>query len=86
MSRFNNHLVFGRSGRALAFVTCKTRVGHGFDMFDVPYVVPAKVVLTLPHALILPTISVGFGVWSSVQGSEADMFVGVLNTSIPRSA
>ena len=77
---------YEKSGRALAFVTCKTRVGHGFDVFDVPCVVTTKVCLTFPHVPTLPTISVGFGVWSSVQGLEADMFVGVLNMSIPRSA
>ena len=71
----DKHFVLGKSGRALAFVSCKTWVGHGLYVFDVPYVVTTMVFLTLPHGPTLPTILVAFGVWSSLQGLEADMFV-----------
>ena len=82
----DKHFVLGKSGRALAFVSCKTWVGHGLYVFDVPYVVTTMVFLTLPHGPTLRTFSVFFGVLSSVEALDADMFVGAFNTSIPRLA
>ena len=81
----NKPFVVGKSGRLFNFVACDARVGHGLDMFDVPCVVTTNVLFILLHAT-LPTILVGFGVWSTVEGLELDILVGVLHTSIPRSA
>ena len=55
-------------------------------MFGVPCVVTTKVFLTLPFASTLTTISVGFDVWSTIEGLEVDLSVGVVYTSVPRSA
>ena len=70
----------------MAFVTCDTRVGDGSDVFDVPCIVTTKVFLTLPFAPTLSTISVGFDVWSTVEGLVVDISVDVLNKIMPRSA
>ena len=61
-------------------------IGDGLGVFDVSFVVTAKVLFTLPYAPTLPTISVGFGVRSTIEGLEGDIFVGVLNMSTPRWA
>ena len=66
--------VVGKSGRALVFVTCDTRVEHGLDVFDVPCVVTTKIFFILPHAPTLPTISVGFGVWSNCRRAQSRHF------------
>ena len=72
-------------GRVLAFVTCDTRVGDELDAFDFSCVVTTNVFFALSYAPALPTITVGFAVFYTIDGLEGDISVGVVSSSMLRS-